>query len=250
MTPIQHFKIIALSTFFVLTSACSHVTVEIPNKTTPVVKTEIPEVKKITPLKQANVTPNDHHQVIVEESLADYKKFVKKNQKTIASRAKKSYNKGYSYKGYIEKVAEKNNLPEEIFALAAIESDFNVKAKSISRASGMWQLMPSLGRQMGLTVNSKVDERNDWKKSTEAALKHLGKTKQRFDSEEIAILSYYSGVWKVNKAIEKNNSKNIWVLLNDSESFGKGERAYMYKYMAYAEEFKKLNAIDSKVVSN
>lgn len=94
---------------------------------------------------------------------------------------------------------------------------------------------------MGLVVNKKVDERKDWKKSTEAALRHLGDTKERFQSDELAVLSYYSGVGKVNKAVKKNNSNDIWVLLEDKSSFGKGEREFMFKYMTYAKEFRKLN---------
>lgn len=239
MNHLHRFKVLTLSTCFVLITACSHTPQSPKQELIPkeVVKKEqvIKQTNKIAVIEPVVSTDN------IEQSI-EYKNFVKEKGKAIKSRASTSYHKGIQYKSFIESVAEKHDLPEEIYALAAIESDFNPKIKSsVNSATGMWQLMPALGRDMGLVVNKKVDERKDWKKSTEAALKHLGDTKERFQSEELAVLSYYSGVGKVNKAVKKNNSNDIWVLLEDKQSFGKTEREFMYKYMAYAKEFKKLN---------
>lgn len=239
MNHLNRFKVLTLSTCFVLITACSHTPKSPTQELIPkeVVKKEqvVKQPSKIAVIDPVVSTDN------AEKSI-EYKTFVKEKGKAIKSRASMSYHKGIQYKSFIESVADKHDLPEEIYALAAIESDFNPKIKSnVNSATGMWQLMPALGRDMGLVVNKKVDERKDWKKSTEAALKHLGDTKERFQSDELAILSYYSGVGKVNKAVKKNNSNDIWVLLEDKESFGKTEREFMYKYMAYAKEFKKLN---------
>lgn len=238
MNHLRRFKVLTLSTCFVLITACSHTP---PSPTQEVIPKDV--VKKEQVVTPSNKVANlETVPTSKTAHSAEYKTFVKVNGNAIAKRASKSYHKGIQYKSYIESVAEKHDLPEEIYALAAIESDFNPKIRSrVNSATGMWQLMPALSRDMGLVVNKKVDERKDWKKSTEAALKHLGNTKERFQSEELAVLSYYSGVGKVNKAVAKNNSNDIWVLLQDKETFGKSEREFMYRYMAYAKEFKKLN---------
>jgi len=241
MNHLQRFKVLTLSTCFVLITACSHTPPSQIQEVMPkeVVKKEqaVKQHNKVAVIESVPTNTNENTQVSTE-----YKTFVNKNGKAIAKRASNSYHKGIQYKSFIESVAEKHDLPEEIYALAAIESDFNPKIRSsVNSATGMWQLMPALSRDMGLVVNKKVDERKDWKKSTEAALKHLGNSKERFQSEELAVLSYYSGVGKVNKAVTKNNSNDIWVLLQDKETFGKSEREFIYKYIAYAKEFKKLN---------
>lgn len=239
MNHLQRFKVFTLSTCVVLITACSH-TPQIQQQDM-IPKQVVKQEQVLKPANKVALIETEYKKDNTEYS-AEYKTFVKENGKAIKTRASKSYHKGIQYKEFIESIAEKHDLPEEIYALAAIESDFNPKIKSsVNSATGMWQLMPALGRDMGLVVNKKVDERKDWKKSTEAALRHLGDTKERFQSDELAVLSYYSGVGKVNKAVKKNNSNDIWVLLEDKSSFGKGEREFMFKYMTYAKEFRKLN---------
>jgi membrane-bound lytic murein transglycosylase D len=257
MTRMNKIKLITLSTCVMLVSACSNVPatpktdIDLATHTV-VIKPEVLTQIKIK-TEELDKTNNEVVEVKKDELNIqypeDYHNFVQKKGKAISSRAIQYYNKGYEYKSYIETVAEKNDLPEEIFALAAMESNFNTKIKSNSGALGMWQLMPALGRDMGLVVNGNVDERKDWKKSTDAALEHLGQTKVKFQSDELAILSYYSGVGKVNKAVKRNNTTDVWVLLQDKRAFSKSEKEYLYTYMAYAKEFKKLNSKYDKYAS-
>ena len=42
----------------------------------------------------------------------------------------------------------------------------------------MWQFMKPTAKDMGLIVNEKVDEREDWRKSTVAGLKYYDKNKK------------------------------------------------------------------------
>jgi soluble lytic murein transglycosylase-like protein len=250
MNNIQRFKLLALSTCVALISACSSVPTDIKPETVKIqeplkqgqqqVTIKSPVVKEIT---------QHEHDVLVAVSQDQYHQFLKKNGHAISVRAKKSYNKGYSYKNYIETIAAKNKLDVEIYALPAIESDYNPSVISSNNAGGMWQMMPAFGKTMGLVVNKKVDERKNWKKSTDTALKYLGKSKAKFKSDELAVLSYYTGAYKIQKAIKKNNTHNIWVLLQDEDMFGKAERDYIFKYMAYAEQYKKLNDTDSKIAT-
>lgn len=251
MNNLQRFKTLTFSTLVVLISACSSIPPESKNEA---VNTQTPatQTKPVKLQRSEVIVKNEikhENDVLVQKSMDEYHHYLKKNGNSISARAKKAYNQGYSYKGYIEKAAEKNKLDIEIYALPAIESNYNPSVISKSNAGGMWQMMPSFGKTMGLVVNKKVDERKNWKKSTDTALKYLGKSKAKFKSDELAVLSYYTGHYKIQKAIEKNNTHNIWVLLQDDDMFGKAERDYIFKYMAYAEQYKKLNDMDSKVAT-
>jgi hypothetical protein len=53
-------------------------------------------------------------------------------------------------------------------AVIQVESGFNPRAYSRSRASGLWQFIRETARRYGLDVNRAVDERNDPVKATAA----------------------------------------------------------------------------------
>ena len=53
------------------------------------------------------------------------------------------------------------DIPLELKYLPVIESALNPKATSRVGAAGLWQFMPSTGKQYGLEINSLVDERRN-----------------------------------------------------------------------------------------
>jgi peptidoglycan lytic transglycosylase D len=80
---------------------------------------------------------------------------------------------GQPYFNTIDNILVKYNLPKELKYLAVIESELKPTATSWVGAVGPWQLMPETARLLGLKVNHKVDERQNYPKSTHAAAKHL-----------------------------------------------------------------------------
>ncbi len=102
------------------------------------------------------------------------------------------------------------NLPEGLKYLPIIESSLKPNVYSTVGAAGLWQLMSSTARELGLRVDERVDERMDPYRSTQAALKYLKKLYQRYDSWELAIAAYNSGPGTVNRAIRLGGSKNYW----------------------------------------
>ncbi len=81
------------------------------------------------------------------------------------------FSRGKNYFPKAEKIFEEYNIPTEFQMLPALESNFHADAVSRAGAVGYWQFMRELGRDYGLHINSKVDDRKNFTKSTIAAAK-------------------------------------------------------------------------------
>lgn len=168
--------------------------------------------------------------------------YVKNNREDIVRWATTSYGKGQKYRDYIETMAEKEGVPKELFALAGVESSFNPNAISQAGATGMWQFMKGTANDVGLRGNGK-DSRKNWEKSTVAAIKYIKYLAEEhfYGDYELAVLAYNAGVGRVKKAILKNQSADVWVLIKDTKSFQKESRDYLPKFIAYANYYKYLD---------
>ena len=103
---------------------------------------------------------------------------------------------------------EKNNLPAELALLPIVESAYQTFAYSHGRASGMWQIIPSTGRFLGLKQNWWYDGRRDIIESTLAAIKYLNSLSQQFNGDwELALASYNAGPGKIRSAVRYNKKK-------------------------------------------
>lgn len=113
------------------------------------------------------------------------------------------------YLYHIVEEVEKRGMPTEVALLPMIESAFNPKAYSRSRASGIWQFMPSTGKNFGLEQNWWYDGRRDVTAATDAALDYLQKLHDMFGSWELAFAAYNWGEGSVQRAIAKNRKKGL-----------------------------------------
>ena len=86
-----------------------------------------------------------------------------------------------------DREVEKRGMPTELALLPFIESAFNPQAMSSAKASGMWQFIPSTGRDFELRQNIFRDDRRDVLASTEAALDYLQKLHAMFDDWHLAL---------------------------------------------------------------
>jgi membrane-bound lytic murein transglycosylase D len=111
------------------------------------------------------------------------------------------------YLFYIVEEVEKRGMPTEIALLPMIESAFNPQAYSRSRASGIWQFIPSTGKNYGLEQNWWYDGRRDILAATGAALDYLQKLHEQFGTWELALAAYNSGEGNVARAIARNQAK-------------------------------------------
>lgn len=115
--------------------------------------------------------------------------------------------KRYLY--YIVEELEKRGMPTELALLPMVESAFNPMAYSRSHASGLWQFIPSTGKNYKLEQNTWYDGRRDVVASTSAALDYLQYLYEMHGSWYLALASYNWGENAVARAIAKNKAKGL-----------------------------------------
>lgn len=113
------------------------------------------------------------------------------------------------YLYHIVEEVQKRGMPTEIALLPMVESAFNPKAYSTSRASGIWQFIPSTGRNFGLKQNWWVDNRRGVTAATDAALTYLQKLHGMFGTWDLALAAYNAGEGTVKRAIERNRNQGL-----------------------------------------
>jgi membrane-bound lytic murein transglycosylase D len=111
------------------------------------------------------------------------------------------------YLYYIVVEVEERRMPMEIALLPMIESAYNPNALSTSRASGIWQFIPSTGKLYGMKQSFWFDSRRDVVAGTEGALSYLTKLYGDFDDWQLALAAYNCGEGNVAKAIAQNQRK-------------------------------------------
>ncbi|MBR5736170.1 MAG: LysM peptidoglycan-binding domain-containing protein [Bacteroidales bacterium] len=114
-----------------------------------------------------------------------------------------------------EDVFMEYDLPQELKALAVVESALNTRAVSRAKAKGMWQFIATTARHYNLEMTSYVDERFDPIKSCRAAAQYLRDAYDIFGDWSLAIASYNCGSGNVNKAIRRSGGgKDFWDVYN------------------------------------
>lgn len=100
-------------------------------------------------------------------------------------------------------ILKEKGIPEDFKYLMAIESACNPLARSGAGAAGLWQFMPTTGKEYGLEVNSHVDERYNVEKATYAACKYLKDAYNKFGDWVSVAASYNAGQGRISQQQEK-----------------------------------------------
>ena len=112
--------------------------------------------------------------------------------------------RGGRYLYYIVDELERRGMPTELALLPMVESSYNPMALSRARASGLWQFIPSTGKQYNLIQDDVVDERRDVIASTNAALDYLQYIYEMHGDWHLALASYNWGEGSVQRALKRN----------------------------------------------
>ena len=139
------------------------------------------------------------------------------------------------YLAYVEEKIEEYKLPRELVFLPVIESEYSPFAVSRSGATGIWQFMRNSISGYGLSISEWTDDRKDFMKSTDAALKKLQDNYENLDDWLLAIAAYNAGLGAVSRAVRSANGETIdfWHLY-DSKKLSREPLSYVPKFLAIA----------------
>jgi membrane-bound lytic murein transglycosylase D len=102
---------------------------------------------------------------------------------------------------------DRRGMPLELALLPIVESAYNPNATAPGNTVGLWQILGSTGRSLGLKQDWWYDGRRDPIDSTNAALDYLSTLYERFDQDWLlALAAYNTGQGNVQKAIDRNVS--------------------------------------------
>ena len=134
----------------------------------------------------------------------------------------------------IVKEVEQRRLPLELALIPVVESTFDPTAVSPAQAAGLWQIIPTTAKTLGLERNGHYDGRRDVVAATGAALDYLQTLAAEFDGDwELALASYNAGSATVKRAMARNRENgrptDYWSLDLPSET-----EAYVPRLLAVA----------------
>jgi membrane-bound lytic murein transglycosylase D len=109
----------------------------------------------------------------------------------------------------IEKILSEEGVPDDFKYLAVAESNMS-NATSPAGAKGLWQFMKATAPDYGLEVNTEVDERFHYEKSTRAACKYLKNLKTMTGSWVNAAAAFNMGVGNLSKTLAAQGEKSYF----------------------------------------
>lgn len=112
------------------------------------------------------------------------------------------------YESDLKAIFQRHGVPKELFWLAEIESGFNPKARSPAGAVGLYQLMPTTAKSLGLSTWP-FDERKNAEKSADAAARHLRDLHRQFNDWPLAIAAYNAGAGRVKSKLDGKKLKTF-----------------------------------------
>ncbi|RAX54765.1 hypothetical protein CCY99_02635 [Helicobacter sp. 16-1353] len=158
-----------------------------------------------------------------------------------------SFDKGYTYIPILKQMLNDAGVPQEFLYLAMAESEFSPRAYSPKKASGIWQIMPKTGRQLGLRIDEFIDERRDPIKSTEAAIKYLKSLYNATGKWYLAAMAYNCGIGRLQKAIKEAGSDDIYVLMDEQKKYIPSEtRNYIRMIISMGIAFNDINTLKTE----
>src|SRR5262245_38133796 len=136
----------------------------------------------------------------------------------------------------IQQILRDAGLPVELSYLPIVESSYDNYARSSVGALGLWQFMPTTGRQY-MRVNRAIDERRDRLESTRAAAAYLQQAYETLGSWPLAITSYDYGIGGIARATGEVGSNELTDLIerHNSRNWGFAPKQFYAEFLAAVE---------------
>lgn len=134
----------------------------------------------------------------------------------------------------IERMFHEEGMPEEFKYLALQESSLVSDAISSSNAVGFWQFKKETAIEVGIQVNSAVDERKHISYASRGAAKYLKKNNLLLDNWVYALLSYNVGPGGVKTHVKTKNVGAKSMVIDDDMHW------YVIRFLAYKTAYEDL----------
>ena len=129
----------------------------------------------------------------------------------------------------IEKILEEQGVPQDFKYLAVAESALR-HASSPAGARGFWQFLRPAAREMGLEVNTDIDERYNIELATRAACEYIKQNYSRFGNWTLAAAAYNTGPTRLKSELEDQMESSYYDLNLSEETM-----RYVFRIVALKE---------------
>lgn len=143
-----------------------------------------------------------------------------------------------TYFPIIERIFKEEKVPDELKFLVLQESALIANAVSTSNAVGFWQFKAETGKEMGLKINRRVDERMNISESTRAAARYFKQSNNYFNNWLLVVQSYQMGIGGTMRAVGEEHM-GVRHMTVTSDTYW-----YVRKYLAHLIAFQ--GATDGK----
>ncbi len=116
------------------------------------------------------------------------------------------------YLPVIEDILAEHRIPADLKYIAVIESALRPHAGSNRGAVGFWQFMAETGRNYGLTIDARRDERRNVYDSTRAVARYFSDLYERFGSWTLAAAAFNMGEAGLEAEIAEQQVNNYYDL--------------------------------------
>jgi membrane-bound lytic murein transglycosylase D len=155
-----------------------------------------------------------------------------RSQRGVRERFRRGLEVSGRYDATFRDIFRRYGLPEDLAYLPHVESSFQLNARSSVGAAGVWQFMPSTGRQY-MVVGNDIDERLDPVVAAGAAARYLRDAHRRLGSWPLALTSYNHGVGGMMRARDRYGDDIARIVADyDGRYFGFASRNFYAQFLA------------------